>query len=115
MGLNQILEFYMAFFSPEKLKHRDIVVDEMQVSSDSPEVQKRLERIEQNYQELDSILSDLETKMSSDERLKAIDEATAEGFEETFGVKRKRKWRSPKPKKKSRSRSRSSADPRKPR
>ena len=75
-------------------------------------MQKRLTRIENNYEQLDTILADLEARMASDERLKAIDESNAEEFEQTFGVKRKRKW---KPAKKTRSRKRRSAGPNKPR
>lgn len=102
----------MAFFSPGKLKPRKIEVDQSAISCDSPEVQKRLDRIESNYEQLDTILANLEAKMASDERLKAIDESSAADFEQTFGVKRKRKW---KPAKKSRTRKRRSAGPNKPR
>lgn len=117
----------MAFFSPEKLKRKSIEIDHSEISSLSPEVQKRLERIEGNYQELEAILAELESKMASDDRLKAIDQSSAEDFEATFGVKRKRKWRTPKPKskrRKSKKRATSlkagkvtakSADPKKPR
>jgi len=92
----------MAFFSPEKLKRKSIEIDHSEISSLSPEVQKRLERIEGNYQELDAILAELESKMAADDRLKAIDDSSAEDFEATFGVKRKRKWRTPKKKSKRR-------------
>ena len=117
----------MAFFSPEKLKRKKIEVDNSTITSLSPEVKKRLDRIEGNYQQLDEILAELESKMASDDRLKAIDESSAEDFEATFGVKRKRKWRTPKPKSKRRksrnasaalktaNKSTASADPKKPR
>lgn len=111
----------MAFFTPEKLKRRKIVVDESAISCDSVEVKNRLNRIEDNYEKLDSILAELELKMATDERLKAIDASTPDDFESTFGIKQKRKWRPAKKKKKRKTdasarRSKSkSADPRKPR
>ncbi|MDG1875412.1 MAG: hypothetical protein P8J27_15975 [Mariniblastus sp.] len=108
----------MAFFSREKLKPKKILVERSGVSSNSPEVQKRLSRIENNYQELDAILAELELKMANDDRLRAINEFDAEEFEATFGVKRKRKWRPDKPKSKRASVNRRrimSADPKKPR
>ena len=104
----------MAFFSPEKLKQRRIEIDESSVSSDSPDVQKRLERIEENYQQLDDILADLESKIKQDERLKAIDDTSVD-FEATYGIKKKRKWRPAKPKSKSKRRRTASVDPKKPR
>jgi len=117
----------MAFFSPEKLKRKKIEVDDSAINSLSPEVQKRLDRIEGNYKQLDEILAELESKMASDDRLKAIDQASPEDFEATFGVKKKRKWRAPKPKSKRRRSKKAatglkssvttsqSADPKKPR
>ena len=116
----------MAFFSPEKLKRKSIEIDHSEISSSSPEVQKRLDRIEGNYQQLDEILAELESKMAADDRLQAIDQSSAEDFEATFGVKRKRKWRTPKPKSKRRkskkgaanleaSKASGSSDPKKPR
>jgi len=114
----------MAFFSPEKLKRKKIQVDHSETSANSPEVQKRLERIEENYEQLDTILAELELKMQSDDRLRAIDQSSAADFHETFGIKQKRKWRSPKKKKKKRSSVRASskrrsatksANPKKPR
>jgi len=108
----------MTFFGPEKLKHKKILIDQSGVSSDSPEVEKRLSRIEANYQQLDAILAELELKMASDERLRAIDESNADDFEATFGVKRKRKWRPAKPISKraqTKRRPTKSVDPKKPR
>lgn len=102
----------MAFFSPGKLKARKIEVDHSALSSDSPEMKKRLSRIQENYLELDSILADLEAKIQADERLKAIDDKNVD-FEGTFGIKKKRKWRAPKPK--SKTRKRKSTGPNKPR
>ncbi len=104
----------MTFFSPEKLKQRRIEIDTTQVSSNSPEVQRRLDRIQENYQQLDEILSEMESKIAGDERLKAIDDANVD-FEATFGIKKKRKWRPAKPKAKSKRRTTKSVDPRKPR
>ena len=83
----------MTFFSADKLKPRRIEIDSSRIHSDSPEVLKRLERIQENYEQLDSILAELESKIESDERLNAIDNADVD-FEITFGVKKKRKWRS---------------------
>ena len=86
------------FFNPEKLERKIIEVDNSAMTSLSPEVKKRLDRIEGNYQQLDEILAELESKMAADDRLQAIEETSPEDFEATFGVKKKRKWRTPKPK-----------------
>ena len=108
----------MAFFSPEKLQPRTIEVDNSTPTCNSPEMQKRLERIEQNYAELNLVLEQLEGKLETDERLVAIDQGDVD-FEAEFGVKPKRKWRPAKAKPKSKSRRRTtkakSADPKKPR
>lgn len=108
----------MTFFSPDKLKPRKIVADHSSASCDSPQVKMRLDRIDENYRQVDSILAELELKIAGDERLKAIDDANVD-FEQTYGIKKKRKWRSAKPKAKSKAKSRrrstSSADPKKPR
>jgi vacuolar-type H+-ATPase subunit I/STV1 len=104
----------MAFFSPEKLKQRRIEIDESSATSESAEVQKRLNRIEANYQQLDDILADLESKIDQDERLKAIDDANVD-FEATYGIKKKRKWKPAKPKSKTKRRRAASVDPKKPR
>ncbi len=116
----------MAFFSPEKLKRKKIEVDESAITSLSPKVQQRLDRIEGNYQQLDEILAKLESRMAADDRLQAIEDTSPEDFEATFGVKKKLKWRTPKPKKKRRKKKvsvsakskasdQSSVDPKKPR
>ena len=108
----------MTFFSREKLKRKKIEVDHSQISCDSKEVQTRLARIENNYEQLDSILADLEAKMASDDRLRAIDESNADDFEQTFGIRRKRKWRPAKAKKKKSKKASAkspSSNPRKPR
>lgn len=114
----------MAFFSPKKLERRMIEVDASTSTSESPEMQKRLARIEQNYDRLNDVLTDLESKISADERLQAMDDTNVD-FEAEFGIKPKRKWRSPAkktPKKRKSTRrsstptaSTSSANPRKPR
>ncbi len=110
---NSILSGYpMAFFSADKLKRRKIEVEHSSATSKSPEVEQRLNRIQENYRQLDSILAELESKIQGDERLKAIDDANVD-FEGTFGIKKKRKWRTPKPK--SKSRRRKSEGPNKPR
>jgi hypothetical protein len=62
--------------------------------------------------QLDCILADLESKIATDDRLKAIDDADVD-FELMYGVKKKRKWRVAKPKPKSRLSA--SAVPKKPR
>lgn len=107
----------MTFFSADKLKPRRIKkIDSSRIGSNCPDYQKRLDRIHDNYEQLDSILAELESKIRNDERLKAIDDANVD-FELTFGVKKKRKWRAAKPKPNSRSKSRSAAlvHPKKPR
>jgi len=102
----------MTFFKPDKLRRRKIEIDRSVVSSESPEVQQRLDRIQENYRQLDAILIELELKIQSDERLKAIDDAGVD-FEQTVGIKKKRKWRpaGTKPKRAGNK----SANPRKPR
>ena len=84
----------MPFFSAEKLKHRRIEIDRSEITSDSPEVQKRLSRIDANYQQLDSMLSDIESTISGDQRLSEID-ASIKTVEQA--KKKKRKWRPNKP------------------
>ena len=84
----------MPFFSAEKLKHRRIEIDRSEITSDSPEVQKRLNRIDANYQQLDSMLCDIEATISGDQRLSEID-ASIKTVEKA--AKKKRKWRPNKP------------------
>jgi hypothetical protein len=104
----------MTFFSADKLKPRRIDIDANAIGSKNPEVQKRLDRIQENYKQLDLILAELEARIACDERLKSTDDARV-NFETTLVVKKKRKWRAGKPKSKSKSRSSISTDPRKPR
>ena len=41
-------------------------------------MQERLDRIRENYDQLNSILAELESQFDSDERLKAIDDANVD-------------------------------------
>jgi hypothetical protein len=94
----------MTFFDEKKLQPRTIEVDPEGVSCESPEVRKRLDRITDNYQQLDLILADVESKIQDDERLRAIDQS----LQDVEVAKKKRKWRPSKAKRKS-------ANPKKPR
>ena len=58
----------MTFFG-KSIKSRKIDINKESVSSDDPEMQKRLDRIESNFDRLDAILTDLETRFDLDERL----------------------------------------------
>ena len=58
----------MKFFGRE-ISTGKIEIDTEAVSSESPELQKRLQRISVNYEKLESILTDLESKIAKDERL----------------------------------------------
>ena len=60
----------MAFFTAEKLKRRPIEIERSSVSSLSPEVQKRLERINDNYEAFDELFADVEATIESDEHLR---------------------------------------------
>ena len=104
----------MAFHPAEKLRPRKIKIDLSSSTCDSPEIQQRLDRIEANYDQLDTVLIDIENKIALDERLSALDDGTVD-FEAEFGIKPKRKWRPAKPKAKRKRRSPKSANPRKPR
>lgn len=53
----------------KKYKSRKIEIEAAAVDRDSPEVKKRLDRIERNYAKLDQILRDLETRIKLDDRL----------------------------------------------
>lgn len=103
----------MAFFPPEKLRPQQIEIDESTESCDSPEIRRRLDRIEKNYQQLNEVLIDIESKLSTDERLVALDNDDVD-FESEFGIRPKRKWRSAKTKPKKSQKS-TSSHPRKPR
>lgn len=84
----------MAFFPAEKLKQRRIEIDLSAKTCDSPEVQKKLDRIDANYQRLDSMLADIEDTISGDQRLSAINASI-----KTVDIRKtkKRKWRPNKP------------------
>jgi hypothetical protein len=69
----------MAFFG-KSLKSRKIDVNKDTVSSDDPEMLKRLDRIETNFNRLDEILTDLEMKFELDERLISELDPAAEEF-----------------------------------
>ena len=108
----------IVFYSSQRIRRSKskIEIEQSTAGCNSDNVQERLSRIEENYQQLESILSDLEVQMRTDERLKAIDDSSSD-FEQTFGIKRKRKWRPTKRKSKStiKRRTGTSSDPRKPR
>jgi len=84
----------MAFFSAEKLKQRRIEIDQSTKTCDSPDVQNRLNRIDANYQQLDSMLNDIEETITGDQRLSEINASI-----KTVDIrkKKKRKWRPNKP------------------
>ena len=60
----------MTFFG-KTLKSKRIEIDTTSLNSDSPELQKRLDRIEGNYAKLDDILTNLEARFELDDRLAA--------------------------------------------
>ena len=49
----------------------EIEVDPASVTSEDPEMQKRVSRIEQNYSKLDQVLSEFEEQFALDDRLTA--------------------------------------------
>ena len=53
----------------KKYKPRKIKVESAPIDRDSPAVQQRLDRIERNYQKLDEILCELESRIELDDRL----------------------------------------------
>ncbi len=81
----------MAFFTADKLKRRQITIDPSSVSSQSPEVQNRLRRIDENYQAFDELFADIETTIQNDERLR---EFNANLRAVDLQPKKKRRWRS---------------------
>ena len=66
VGKNQA-RYQMAF--GKKYKSRKLEIDAAAIDRDSPEVKKRLDRIERNYAKLDEVLRDLETRIKLDDRL----------------------------------------------
>lgn len=57
----------MAFFGKSTVSRKIRI--EQSANSDSPELQKRLDRIGSNYSRLEDILSELEQKFELDDRL----------------------------------------------
>ena len=55
----------MAFKKHKKIK---IDIDTSTLAHDSPEVAKRLERIESNYAEFDELMVELESRMPEEEK-----------------------------------------------
>ena len=86
----------MAFFSDKKLRRFRIEIDDSGMKSDSPEIQKRMDRIEENYGRLDEVLAELEDRFENDESFLSL---FPEGAEPEFELpkKKKRKWRPRKP------------------
>ena len=95
----------MTFFNEKKLKPRRIEIDKNAVSSGSPQMTQRLDRIHENYQRLDVILDEVEMKIRTDERLSAIDQSITE----VEVAEKKKRWRPRKTTK------RKSKNPKKPR
>lgn len=95
----------MTFFKQKNLQSRKIEINTDSISSGSPQVQQRLDRIHENYRQLDSILAEIETKIQNDERLRAIDQS----IKEVEIARKKKKWR---PRKAAKSKS---INPKKPR
>ncbi len=56
-------------FMFKKYRSQSITIDTSGTSATSPDVEKRLQRIQQNYAKLDEILIDLETRIEMDDRL----------------------------------------------
>jgi hypothetical protein len=81
----------MAFFTAEKLKRRQIKIDASTVSAESPEVQSRLQRIDDNYQAFDELFADIEKTIENDDRLR---EFNANLRAVDLKPKKKRRWRS---------------------
>ena len=85
----------MAFFS-KPARRIVIETDPQSVGCDQPEVMKRLNRIESNYERLDEVFTDLETRMA-DQGLSLKPNAAEESLAGLAPPKRKRKWRPTKP------------------
>jgi len=81
----------MAFFTADKLKRRQITVDPSAVSAQSPEVQNRLQRIDDNYQAFDELFADIESRIEDDDRLR---EFNANLRAADLQPKKKKRWRS---------------------
>ena len=81
----------MAFFPQQKLQPRRIEIDQSGVSSQSPEVQDRLQRIDDNYQAFDELFANVQATIESDERLR---EFNAHLKVADLQPKKKGRWRS---------------------
>jgi hypothetical protein len=75
---------------------RPMELDANALSSCNPQLQRRMDRIADHYRQLDSKFIEIEAKIQSDERLKAID-ATIQEVELTVDGRRRR-WRPRRPK-----------------
>jgi len=53
----------------KKYKSRKLEIEVAAIDRDSPEVKKRLDRIERNYAKLDEVLRELESRIKLDDRL----------------------------------------------
>lgn len=69
--INVFTQESMKFFGKE-ISIEKLEIDLNGVSSDSPMMKKRLDRIHSNYEKLDAILAELELKISQDERISPI-------------------------------------------
>ncbi|MEM9413268.1 MAG: hypothetical protein AAGA30_19315 [Planctomycetota bacterium] len=58
----------MAFFG-KSLRSRKIEINEASIDARSPDMLKRLDRIENNFERLNEILDNLETQFELDDRL----------------------------------------------
>ncbi len=85
----------MAFFTEKKLRRVRIEIDSSTATADSPEIQKRLDRIAENYQKLDEVLDGVEARFENDESIKTLLGDEAPAIESP--KKKKRKWRPRKP------------------
>jgi len=86
----------MAFFTKKKLQRIRIEIDETGSTADSPEIQKRLSRIAENYAKLDEVLAGVEDRFQNDEAFQQLlgdDVPVVEAPKK----KKKRKWRPRKP------------------
>ena len=81
----------MAFFTADKLKRRRIKIDPSAVSAQSPKVQDRLQRIDDNYQAFDELFADIQTTIENDERLR---EFNSNLRAVDLQPKKKKRWRS---------------------
>ncbi len=99
----QELVYIMTLFDSTHSRSTKIESDPLAVSSSSASVQKRMDRIAENYQQLDLLLAEVEAKIQRDERLNAIDQSL--GDVELAASTRKKNWRP----------SKKSAAPKKPR